>query len=86
MKCLLKQTSCGCTLCQDPQGVTVNAEMPQDYETAFTICQNRKNKELAKGTGGAGGQFAVSSLQSRIFVEGIGRDSGFHQLFAGFAE
>ena len=71
MKCRLQQSSCGCTLRQDPQSATVQADMPQDYETAFTIC-HRNHKELARGTGGAGGQYAVSL--------DIGCPDGFHPL------
>lgn len=58
MKCRIYQKpSCGCAgLRQD--AVTVRADMPPDYETAFTICQ--KNDQLARGDAAAGGPYAVS--------------------------
>lgn len=49
MKCRLQQE----------KRQTVKAEMPGDYETAFTIC-HRNRKELARGSAGAGGKYAVS--------------------------
>ena len=52
-KCRIFSQGCGCTLKQDK-----TVTMPQDYETAFTICQ--RNKELVRGNAGAGGKYAVT--------------------------
>jgi proteasome lid subunit RPN8/RPN11 len=37
---------------------TVKAEMPGEYETAFTVCE--RNNQLVRGNAGAGGPYAVS--------------------------
>lgn len=54
MRCRLQQERRA--LCHLQQ--TVTAEMPGDYETAFTICG--RDNQLVRGSGGAGGQYAVS--------------------------
>ena len=53
MRCLIQRQKC-VTMRQPVHG----ADMPEDYETAFTICQ--RNQELARGDGGAGGPYAVT--------------------------
>jgi len=65
MRCLLKQQRTVCTLRQN-----VSAEMPADYETAFTIC--KRNNEIVRGNGGAGGRFAVTL--------DIGCPDGYHPI------
>ena len=56
MRCRLQQerrATCHLELEQ-----TVKAEMPGDYETAFTVCE--RNNQLVRGNAGAGGPYAVS--------------------------
>lgn len=48
---------CGCAMLRQ-DAAYVQADIPPDHETGFTICQ--RNQELARGGGGAGGQYAVS--------------------------
>lgn len=52
------------------ESIKVDAEMPPDYETAFTICE--KNGKLARGNSGAGGRYDVT-------VD-IGCPAGYHPI------
>ncbi|MDD5061506.1 MAG: Mov34/MPN/PAD-1 family protein [Candidatus Marinimicrobia bacterium] len=54
-KCRIFSKGCGCSANLRQR---VTAEMPGDYETAFTICE--RNKQLARGTTSAGGKYAVT--------------------------
>lgn len=55
-KCKIFSLPCNCG--QVTMRQTVKAEMPQDYETAFTICE--RNGKLTRGTSGSGGKYAVT--------------------------